>query len=266
MKSLLTKSLLALLISLNTFSQVKNHDLVQSGDLSNTQIEKIYESNMFGTEEFKITHSKAIINKILLGNGYLVIEDILQIWEISSWVNNSKRSHTYDGDNNESIILSQYWFNSSWHYYEKSSYAYDGNNNQIEWLDQNWDGSKWVNISKALYTYDNNNNKVEYLRQYWNGSSWYDSSKTIYIYRADNKLINERHQICVNSIWRDSSEYTYIYDIYNNLTEKFSYGTRDLYTYYTNNTLKEEIHQYWTYQLFWQNLKKPHTPMALTTN
>ncbi len=51
-------------------------------------------------EEFNAKDTRTTINKTLLGNGFLLIEEIYQNWDGSTWVNNEKYSYTYDGNNN----------------------------------------------------------------------------------------------------------------------------------------------------------------------
>jgi hypothetical protein len=64
------------------------------------------------------------INKTLLGNGFLLIEIIVQHWDGSAWVNR-----------------------------DKSSTTYDVNNNPIEEIGQTWNSTAWVISDKYLHTY-----------------------------------------------------------------------------------------------------------------
>ena len=65
--------------------------------------------------ERKNDGSRIIINKTVLDNGYLLVENLWLDWVGSNWVN-----------------------------YRKIIYSYNENNNLIEYLWQNWDGSNWV--------------------------------------------------------------------------------------------------------------------------
>jgi len=102
--------------------------------------------------------TKTIINKKLLENGFLLEEEINQIWDGSAWVNNTKYSYTYDGNNNLIEVLYQWWDGSAWVNSSKGSFTYDVNNKRTEWLRQNWNGSAWENYNMGSYTNDVNNN------------------------------------------------------------------------------------------------------------
>jgi len=141
-------------------------------------------------ERFNGKDSRTTIKKILLDDGFLLIEMIEQDWSSSAWVN--------------------LW---------KSTYIYDGNNNMIEELWQDWDGSNWVNKSKYTYTYDGSNNKIEQLLQTWDGSNWIDDWKYIYTYDGNNNMIERLLQTRDGSNWVNDWKYTYTYDVNNNMIE-----------------------------------------------
>jgi hypothetical protein len=133
-------------------------------------------------EGFNAKDTRTTINKTLLGDGFLLIEEYEQYWDSSAWVNHSKDSYTYDVNNNQTEWLQQNWDGSDWVNYTKYSYAYDVNNNQIEALVYNWDGFGWVIYYKVSYTYDGNNNLTELLSQLWDGSDWVNVYGNIFIY------------------------------------------------------------------------------------
>ena len=110
------------------------------------------------------------MNETVLENGFLLIEKLLQLWDDSfGWI--TKHTYTYDGNNNIIEDLVQGWDGSNWVNSWKNTYIYDMNNNMIEDLRQHWDGSSWVNDWKHTYTYDGNNNMIEDLEQSWAGSN-----------------------------------------------------------------------------------------------
>ena len=100
---------------------------------------EFYEEEGFDTKD-----TRTIINKTLLGNGFLLVEIIWQEWDGTAWVDSYKYSYSYD----------------------------EINNNLTEYLFQSWNGSAWVNLSRRSYTYDGNNNLTEEIGQSWNGSAW----------------------------------------------------------------------------------------------
>ena len=90
--------------------------------------------------DFKDRESKFIVNKTILDNGFLLIEQLKKEWDDSSWINDKKYSYTYDVNNNEIEELHQNWSNSNWENSWKWSYIYSGNNNRIGRLYQTWEG------------------------------------------------------------------------------------------------------------------------------
>ena len=110
---------------------------------------------------FKEGESRIIRNKIILEDGFLLIEELWQSWDGSNWMNYARVAYTYNGDNNLIEELLQIWVASNWVNESKNTYTYDGNN-LIEELYQNWDSIRWVNDIKYTYVYDVNN-KIESL-------------------------------------------------------------------------------------------------------
>ncbi len=152
------------------------------------------QSKFFKEERFNTKDTRTTINKTLLDNGFLLIEEIYQTWNGSAWVDSSKSSYTYDGNNNRTEWLFKTWNGSAWVDSFKISFTYDGINNQTEELKQYWDGSVWVNYFKISFTYDGNNNVTEELIQGWDGSAWVNSFKDLYTYDGNNNLTEELGQ------------------------------------------------------------------------
>lgn len=217
-------------------------------------------------ERFNVKNTRTTINKTLLGDGFLLIEEYDQFWDSSSsaWVNKYKDSYTYDGNNNQTEWLYQTWDGSAWRNNSKTSYTYDVNNNLIEALVQT--GPAWENTWKYSYTYDANNKLIETLGQHWDGSHWVIKFKIFYIYGGSNYLIEALVQTWEGLTWVNYCKDSYTYDANNNLTElleQYWSGSAWLnmwkysYTYDGNNNLTEYFYQYWNdYDSTWQNLEK----------
>ena len=175
-------------------------------------------------EGFNAKNTRTNINKTLLGDGFLLIEEYEQYWDSSAWVNNYKDSYTYDVNNNLTEFLGQYWDGSAWVNIFEFSYSYDVNNNQTEWLGQFWVGSAWVNVFKVSYTYDVNNNRIEALWQDWDGSDWVNSTKHSYTYDGNNNLTELLGQTWDGSDWVnvDKSIYSYIPTDVKEITGEFN--------------------------------------------
>ncbi|MCL4280399.1 MAG: hypothetical protein KJZ60_12090, partial [Ignavibacteriaceae bacterium] len=138
---------------------------------------EFYEEEGFDTKD-----TRTIINKTLLGGGFLVVEIIWEEWNGSNWVKNYRYSYSYDGNDNLTNDSLQTWVGSAWVYSSNRSYTYDGNNNLIMEVAQGWDGSAWVNVLKQSYAYDGSNNEIEHVRQNWEGSVWVNDRRWSYTY------------------------------------------------------------------------------------
>ena len=222
----------------------------------------------YDEEGFNAKDTRTNINKTLLGNGFLLIEEIYQTWDSSAWVNSSKGSYTYDGNNNLTEALIQYWDGSAWVNSFKQSYIYDGNNNPAEYLLQTWDGSAWVNYYKGSYIFDGNNNLTELFYQTWDGSAWVNSSKYSYTYNGNNNLTEYFYQTWDGSAWVNNYKYSYTYDGNNNLTEdlyqtwdgvSWVNSSKSSYIYDGNNNQTELLIQYWDGSAWANNYKYSYT-------
>ncbi len=287
MKSIITITALLLLLSFQTFSQDKNHKRELLEKINIEKLMEMHKSNVDALEglndnkywllnpknrrweqvlrnqqegfyiedEFNIKESRTIIKKTLLGDGFLLIEYIIQEWDGTAWLNATKSSNTYDGNNNLTEVLFQSWDGSAWVNASKTSNTYDGNNNLTEVLIQSWDGSAWVNATKISNTYDGNNNLTEVLFQSWDGSAWVNSFKTSNTYDGNNNLTEVLSQIWDGSAWVNFSKSFYTYDGNNNLTEVLSQSwdgsawvnsLKTSNTYDGNNNLTEVLLQSWS--------------------
>jgi hypothetical protein len=218
----------------------------------------------YAEEGFNAKDARTTINKTLLGNGFLLIEEIGQQWNGSAWVIRGKYSYTYDSNNNQIEELIQNWDGSAWVNYSKRSYTYDGNNNRTEQLYQEWDGSAWVDYGNGSLTYDSNNNLTEELWQDWDGSAWGNHLKLSYTYDGNNNQTEFLWQEWYGSAWVIRWKYSYTYDGNNNLTEELfqNWGVNSFkysYTYDSNNNLIEGLEQGWDDSTWVNNYKSSYT-------
>ncbi len=65
-------------------------------------------------EKFNAQNSRTTTNKTLLSNGFILIEELIQTWNGTAWVNSYKDSYTYDVNNNQTEWLSQIWNGTAW--------------------------------------------------------------------------------------------------------------------------------------------------------
>ncbi len=137
MKSLIHILILLALFAIIVFPQDKIHNNVFSEKFTNERLKEIHNPNVdvlqrindieslllksqnktwqtalrnskrefYGEEEFNEKDTRTTINKTLLGDGFLLIEEIEQHWDGFAWVNSQKISYTYDGNNNLNELL-----------------------------------------------------------------------------------------------------------------------------------------------------------------
>ena len=240
--------------------------------------------------------SRNIINRVVLGNGFYLVESLFQSWSGNDWSDISKSLYSYDGNGNLIEDLGMVQNGSDWVNMERQLYTYDTNNNMIEVLGQIWENSGWVNLTKTLYTYENSypvavieqvweasswvqdwkflfsydtsNNLIEVLGQMWNGSDWTDSQRDSYIWDTNNILLEAVMQFFDGSAWANMFDVLYTYDTNNNMIEEFwkAYdgsnwlnAWRALYTYDGNNYLTEELDQNWNADSWEDDLKNSYT-------
>lgn len=150
--------------------------------------------------DFPLKDNRTALNKLQLGDGFLLLERISQYWTSSDWTNGFKISYTYDGNNSKNKELWQPWDGSDWVNYstnwgdaKKYSFSYDGNNNLIEYTQQTGGGilgGRWVNANKQISTYDGNNNLIEFVLQIGkDDTSWVNTDRQISTYDGNNNLI-----------------------------------------------------------------------------
>jgi hypothetical protein len=287
-KSIFTISLCFLvilfLLSSQILSQIESKVIINHRDFLKERINLstnplIQRESSFEAIDFQNNESKRIVNKTVLNDEFLLIEELNQEWNDSNWANLGTcvgascwqppgGLHTYQYNENNNLIedLWQDWDGASWVNFWKYTYTYDANNNMVEDLLQEWDSLSWVNNWKHIYTYDVNNKLIEDLIQGWDDSTWVNSWKETYTYDTNNNLIEELWQSWDNSSWVNSRKHTYTYDANNNMIEdlyqdwdnsSWVNSRKHTYTYDANNNMIEDLYQDWD-NSSWVNLSK-HT-------
>jgi hypothetical protein len=141
------------------------------------------------SENFKDKESRIILNKTILDNGFLLIEELWQSWDGSNWVNDFRETYTYDGNSNLIETIEQDWDGANWINEWKGTYTYDINNNMIELIEQSGEGNNWSNVLKTTWIYDDNKNMTEMMLYDWTGSNWVSNERHRYEYNINNYMI-----------------------------------------------------------------------------
>ncbi len=131
---------------------------------------------------------------------------------ISTWINTTKTSTTFNDDNNPVISVTEKWneMNNWYRNSSKSEYIYDESGFLIEdnyytWL------YNWSNDTKNIYTNNIQGIHTEQLIQKYIDSVWADSEKYIYGYDTENRIISQLLLKWSNSRWDSTEKQTFYY-------------------------------------------------------
>ena len=258
-KSIMKTSIIViiLLVCSQVLSQTDNRDRINPDSNSFEQIKHSFESVHFPNSE-----SKTIINKTILGNGFLLVENIRERWDGAKWIYNYMFAWVYDG--NDNIIEYSFfrWGGSGsdvdWTPSWMITYIYDGNDNNIQWVYSNWGGSNWIDNGMSTNRYDKNDNKIEETFQMWNGSTWVLANRHTYDYDG-KKMIKDIREMWNGSAWVLAQKNTYTYDenkMIENLSQMWNgfwvNEKKHTYTFDENDNRIEVLHQIW-YISDWAN-------------
>ncbi len=125
----------------------------------------------------------------------------------NEWVNSEKIISEYDQNNNITSNLTNLWDEESWTNSRLSDYEYDSNNNRLSYLTSNWNNidSLWIPVTRYSYEYDNRNNLLFKLYEKTDSlQQWQNSTQLKYKYDEDGNLI-----FATSEIWQDE---TWVFD------------------------------------------------------
>jgi len=189
----------------------------------------------------------------------LLITEAEQYQQDDTWITSGQCKYTYDSKNNLQTKLHENWGSWPWETYSKYTYTYDAKNNLLKELVENrGSNDTWANNRQDVMTYDENDNLLTQLRQSWNPYTltWRNSTLNTYTYDANNNLLKRFIQTPYdndNNVWRNFSQNVYTYDSNNNrLTDLYQTWADNnthwidialyTYTYYSNSNLYEFYH------------------------
>lgn len=209
-----------------------------------------------------LNEEKTIINKTVLGNGFLLVENIRENWDGTKWIYNYMFAWIYDGNDNIIEYSFYRWGGSGsdvdWTANWKITYLYDGNDNNIQWIYSNWDGSNWIDNGMSTNRYDENDNKIEETFQMWNGSAWVLAHRHTYAYDGKN-MIEDIRENWDGSALVLAQKNTYTYDgkkMIENLSQMWNGSwvneQKNTYTFDENDNRIEALYQIW-YISDWAN-------------
>ncbi len=185
-------------------------------------------------------------------NSNRIIEYVGQLWNGSSWENDSREIIEYSSQFPTKVTksTSYNWDNGTQQWIPSANrlYSYDAQGNRTEYISQTWDNvnNSWENNFRYIYTYDANNNRTKWERQNWNTgtASWEPQWRYLYVYNSSNQKTQQTYETydAMSSAWVPSNRYNYTYNlqgllservrqVWNSGTSSWDNASREVYTY-----------------------------------
>ena len=156
-------------------------------------------------------------------------EMLIQMWFIDQWMNASRYTMEYNGDNNPTSVLNQEWDfenETGWLNSGLETYTYDGLFLE-EILDQNWENdSEWIINHKLTFTEAGNAYPATEIRENWDQVNWTYDWYHQFFYNGDWNMTQQIEQDWDNDQWVNWEDHYYTYeDGYQ--TERLTYRWED---------------------------------------
>jgi hypothetical protein len=130
------------------------------------------------------------INYTNNSNGNPTVE-ITQMWDgVSSWVNSTRSTYTYNGSKVLTEVTDK-WVSGNWQSDSRQTITYDGSSYMTNALSQIWDAgsSSWKNDTQSNYTNNPNGTPSVIIDQEWDGvSAWVNANRFTYTYSTPTNL------------------------------------------------------------------------------
>lgn len=224
---------LLLILSLNNFSQERlaksyklgNSNLVKSV-YENTSQSQLNKNNLkknpsdYQLEKRNSRTFKTFSVDKSFSYGFLLFEEINQVWDGNNWINDVKTYNAYNERNLRISFVYQVWNGSQWTNNEKTSFTYDAIDSLKTKLTQSWDGNSWLNNKIESRTYNSDGYLSELIVEYWD-SVWVTGQKQEYKHDQDGNFIELLKQYWDGFEWVNDELHLHKYDLNNNMVEKF---------------------------------------------
>ncbi len=132
---------------------------------------------------------------------------VVQQWDGTAWLNESKTVYTYDGAGNvatyteyERNVATGLWSNLS-----RVSYTYTASGKQATFIQEMWStsGGTWENFAKNTYTWNTADQLTDILWEFWSGTAWRPSMRTTHTYDGSGNRIESENESwnTTTSVW-----------------------------------------------------------------
>jgi len=162
-----------------------------------------------------------------------LLSSIEQIWNGSSWENDTGYNYEYDTNNNLITSSNYEWDNGAWKEigqivvytynsnnrltqdtykeldsntdtyknYVRYTYTYNKDHNLTELLSEDWYGTQWINTAKLNVSYVDGNIDIV-IDQSFNGTAWVNYSRSTVTNDSNNRVIQIIHEVWQNNNWK----------------------------------------------------------------
>jgi hypothetical protein len=166
-----------------------------------------------------------------------------------SWVNYSKKTFTYDTNNNLTLDLWQSAYLNDWLNGSQTLYTYTSSNKVETAIYQTWNhlANSWENKKKTVYSYNTTGKESTKEESNWSSNNWQFSTRYTTAYNPDETIqtISRAYYSEFNSSWEENELQTFTYDANKNLTTYIvqTSGTNSNKMTYIYNNKNKEIQQ-----------------------
>jgi len=198
-----------------------------------------------------------------LPDSWLLENHTFQLWNSTSWSNDSSIVYNYNPDNLIEEIIYRDWSGSQWVNKYRLLYYYDSALRISNIIGQDNSTGSWIDTTKKVYSYDGQGELFTITTYKWNGSSWENSRLTTYTY-SFGLLVREVVQDWSGNSWENSLRIEALYNSNfqptNIVTSIWVIGfwldlLQFVFYYNTAGYLDELRLQYWDFS-GWANLSR----------
>lgn len=153
-----------------------------------------------------------------------VLTQQFELWFNNQWINQSRDAYSYDEDGLILSKLTEQWINAQWVNSSLASFTYNTQKLLIRHVVQNWSSGQWVNLSQVIFIYDASGNLTQLVAEQWKNGQWANFNRQTNSYDGNNFLITELFEEWLNSQWTNVTQRTYTYDSTGHLLIEFEEG------------------------------------------
>ena len=222
LSSLFTSIMYGQILRTSTNESYSNGNWVNSSKVSYTYdwknylIKQVQENWDVSSSAWKNSYQFTYINN----NDGTVQQNNMEIWgspSSNSWNPYSRTIKTYNSAGKELTSTTEQYSNGNWVNSSKLSFTYDGNNYLIKQVQENWDisSSAWKNSYQFTYINNNDGTVQQNNMEIWgspSSNSWNSYSRTIKTYNSAGKELTSTAEQYSNGNWVNSSKLSFTYD------------------------------------------------------